>query len=59
MVLDYEVRERDVYLPAGTSWTNAWTGEKVDGGKRVKAEAPLERIPPYIRGDRRLPIKSG
>ena len=42
------VRERDVYLPAGASWRDAWTGEPVANGW-VTAEAPLERIPVYLR----------
>jgi len=43
--------ERDVYLPAGTLWTDAWTGETFDGGQCLTASAPLERIPVYFRGD--------
>ncbi|HHY86965.1 MAG TPA: glycoside hydrolase family 31 protein [Verrucomicrobia bacterium] len=48
--------EREVYLPAGAEWTDAWTGALVKGGKRVAAEAPLERIPIYVRNGRALPI---
>lgn len=57
-VLHYEARKREVYLPAGTNWTDAWTDEKIDGGQWIEAEAPLERIPLYLRKDRRLPIRS-
>ena len=53
-VLDYKVRERNVYLPAGTSWTDAWTGKKINGEQWIKAAAPLERIPVYLKGDSRL-----
>jgi alpha-D-xyloside xylohydrolase len=55
-VLDYKVRERYVYLPEGTNWTDAWTGKKIEGGQGCVAEAPLERIPVYLRGNSRLPI---
>ncbi|MDR3341264.1 MAG: glycoside hydrolase family 31 protein [Treponema sp.] len=41
--------ERQVYLPAGSSWTDCWTGEKHAGGKYVTAAAPLERIPVFSR----------
>jgi len=57
-VLDYEARKRDVYLPAGTSWTDAWTDKRINGGQWVEAEVPLDRIPLYLRGDSRLPMRS-
>ena len=50
-VTKYEARSREVYLPAGTEWTDAWTGKKLAGGQTVKADAPIEHIPVYIRGD--------
>jgi alpha-D-xyloside xylohydrolase len=43
------VRERDVYLPTGASWLDAWTGEPVGQSGWVTAAAPLERIPVYLR----------
>lgn len=42
---------RDVYLPSGTTWVEAWTGQEYHGGQRLQAEAPLERIPVYWRKD--------
>jgi alpha-D-xyloside xylohydrolase len=42
-------RERDVYLPAGAVWRDAWTGESVPGGQWLTATAPLEAIPVYVR----------
>jgi alpha-D-xyloside xylohydrolase len=42
-------RERDVYLPVGASWLDAWTGEPVKNAGWVTAAAPLERIPVYVR----------
>ena len=56
-VLEYEARKRNVYLPAGTTWTDAWTGKKINGGQWIEADAPLERIPVYLKGDSKLPIK--
>ena len=43
------VRERDVYLPVGASWLDAWTGEPVETNGWVSAKAPLARIPVYLR----------
>jgi alpha-D-xyloside xylohydrolase len=40
---------RDVYLPTGTTWVEAWSGQEFQGGQLLKANAPLERIPVYWR----------
>ena len=37
--------EKEVYLPEGSTWTNAWTGAVIEGGVRVCVDAPLEQIP--------------
>lgn len=36
------------YLPEG-AWFDFWTGEAVTGGRLVKGQAPLDRIPVYVR----------
>jgi alpha-D-xyloside xylohydrolase len=53
----YLAREREVYLPAGSRWTDAWTGTTTDGGVTVRADAPLDRIPLYLRDGAELPIR--
>jgi alpha-glucosidase len=40
---------RDVYLPAGTAWINWWTGERLDGGKLHRVDAPFDRLPIFVR----------
>jgi alpha-D-xyloside xylohydrolase len=55
-VYEYGARERDVYLPAGTSWYDFYTGDRVDGGAHVKAAAPLSRIPLYVRAGAIIPV---
>jgi len=47
---------REVYLPAGTTWTDAWSRQTFEGGQHIVAEAPLDRIPLYLRADAQLPI---
>ena len=42
-------RARDVYLPEGASWLDAWTGAPIKGNGWTTAEAPLEHIPVYLR----------
>ena len=38
-------------------WTDAWTDEGIEGGRWITADAPLDRIPLFLRGDARLPIR--
>lgn len=55
-VLYEGARSREVYLPAETAWTDAWTNETLDGGQQITADAPLDRIPLYLRAGKKLPI---
>jgi alpha-D-xyloside xylohydrolase len=55
-VTRYRARERQVYLPAGSRWTDAWSGQALDGGQTVTVAAPLDRIPVFLRDGARLPI---
>jgi len=48
-VITAGARERDVYLPAGARWTDAATGEEHDGGRTVRAAAPLDVVPVFLR----------
>jgi len=57
-VLQAGATTRKVYLPAGATWTDAWTGKKFEGGQTVIAAAPLETIPLYLKNGRRLPIRA-
>ena len=55
-VLEQGADDRSVYLPAGTKWTDAWTGASMPGGAVVTTDAPLERIPIFLRDGARLDI---
>ena len=48
-ILSMSARSRAVYLPRGTVWRDAWTGAEHNGGTAFDADAPLERIPVYVR----------
>ncbi len=52
----YEARSRDVYLPAGASWYNFYTGEKLAGGKTARVDAPVTRIPLFVRAGAIVPM---
>jgi alpha-glucosidase (family GH31 glycosyl hydrolase) len=47
-VLDDGAREREVALPRGR-WIETWSGREVRGGEEVIVDAPLERIPVWVR----------
>jgi alpha-D-xyloside xylohydrolase len=47
-VLDDGAREREVALPAG-DWIETWSHRHVRGGSEVVVDAPLERIPVWVR----------
>ncbi len=55
-VLYEGARVRQVDLPAGSTWTDAWGGQRLEGGQWLAADAPLDRIPLYLRGDAKLPL---
>jgi alpha-D-xyloside xylohydrolase len=54
-VSDEGATGRELYLPQAT-WYDFWTGEKLAGGKRIQADAPLNRIPLYVRAGSILPL---
>ena len=41
--------QRTVYLPAGSDWVDFWTGQRAKGGQNIMADAPLDRIPIFVR----------
>jgi len=55
-VIYEEQYEREVYLPAGTNWTNVWSNKKFMGGQKIKVPAPIEQIPLFTRENSNIPI---
>ena len=55
-VMEAGVTERQVYLPAGATWKDAYTGKVYDGGQRVVVPAPIDIIPVLIRDGKDYPI---
>jgi alpha-D-xyloside xylohydrolase len=50
-------RSRPVRLPAGCAWTDAWTGARHEGGTVLEADAPLDRIPVFLRAGAEVPVR--
>jgi len=55
-VVEQGARDRTVYLPDGARWTDAWTGAPTESGTMVTVEAPLEKIPLFLRDGAFLPV---
>ena len=48
-VLYAKVSERQVYLPAGETWVEYWSGKQFDGGQTITVPTPIEQIPLFLR----------
>jgi len=51
-----EKKQYEVYLPSGTKWYDYWTNEKLDGGQKIKADAPIAHSPLYVKAGSILPV---
>ncbi|GAB4564003.1 MAG: glycoside hydrolase family 31 protein [Anaerolineae bacterium] len=49
-----KVTHRAVYLPHG-DWIDFWTGQRLHGPTWIVAEAPLDRLPLYVRAGSIIP----
>lgn len=52
------VTKMDVYLPKSTSWYDFWTGEQYEGGQTIDADAPIDRIPLFVKAGSIVPMGS-
>jgi alpha-D-xyloside xylohydrolase len=55
-VTRHKARTRAVYLPAGADWYDFNSGRKLAGGQSVEAQAPLNRMPLYVRAGSVVPV---
>jgi alpha-D-xyloside xylohydrolase len=55
-VTEYKARMWQVYLPASTGWYDFYTGKFYEGGQTVTVDAPLERIPLFVKEGSILPL---
>jgi len=49
-------KKRRVYLPAGTDWYDFWTDELYKGGQWIDVDAPIDRIPLFIKEGSIIPM---
>ena len=54
-VYTYKDRDRKVYLPSGQGWFDLYSGKYYKGGQEIKADAPYEKMPVYVKEGTILP----
>ena len=50
------VKEWNVYLPEKCKWYDFWTGEVHEGGKYVIADAPMDKLPLFVKAGSIIPL---
>ncbi len=53
-ITEYKKRDKEVYLPEG-DWFNFWTNEKVEGGRKILVDTPLNSTPIFIKAGSIIP----
>ncbi|MFA9380029.1 MAG: TIM-barrel domain-containing protein [Acetanaerobacterium sp.] len=48
--------KRMVYLPKGSEWEDPYTNASYQGGQSIEVNAPMNRIPLFLRDGAKLPI---
>jgi alpha-D-xyloside xylohydrolase len=49
-------KKRNVYLPEKTTWYDFYTGKAYKGGQVIKADAPIDQIPLFVRQGSIIPM---
>lgn len=47
---------RRVYLPKGCQWFDFWTGNAYAGGQEIEADAPIEKMPLFVKSGSIIPM---
>lgn len=48
---------REVYLPSGSDWYDYWSGAKYIGGNRYCVDAPLSKLPIFVKAGAIIPTR--
>lgn len=54
-ILEAGATSRSVYLPQGCSWIDFWTGTTYQGGITITVQAPLDKIPLFVKSGSIIP----
>jgi alpha-D-xyloside xylohydrolase len=55
-VYRYKARTREVYLPESCGWYDYYSGKYFEGGKKIDADAPYERMPLFVKEGSVIPV---
>jgi len=55
-VTEAGVTEWNVYLPKSNGWYDFWTGKRFTGGQTIKADAPQDKIPLFVKTGSIVPM---
>jgi alpha-D-xyloside xylohydrolase len=55
-ITEPNVKEWDVYLPESTDWYDFWTGKNFKGGQKITTDAPLDKIPLFVKAGSIIPL---
>jgi alpha-D-xyloside xylohydrolase len=53
---DTKPKVKEVYLPAAVKWYDFWTGKTTMGGRKLMADAPIDKIPLFVRAGSIIPM---
>ena len=45
-----------MYLPNTTNWYDFWTGQLIEGGQSISADAPLDQVPLFVKAGSIVPM---
>ncbi len=55
-VTEANVNQWNVYLPIAADWFDFWTGKHFAGGQTIKTDAPLDKIPLFVKAGSVIPM---
>jgi alpha-D-xyloside xylohydrolase len=55
-VLEPGKKDWNVYLTASNNWYNFWTNEMYSGGQTITTDAPLDKIPLFVKAGSIVPV---
>ena len=55
-VTESKATTRTVVLPAGNDWIDFWTGQTRSGGQAIAADAPIDRMPIFVKAGSIVPM---
>lgn len=55
-VLKQDATRRTVYLPESKQWYDFWSGESFNGNQEIEADAPLDKLPLFVRAGSIIPL---